>query len=246
MCVRTAGDIAQLGTILFIAAHPDDESFIAAGLLATAVQNGQAVVCVTATRGEAGSQDTAKWPPSTLGAVREHELTTALHELGIHDHVQWNYPDGGCSGVALDEAVVRLGAVIAEYRPDTILTFGPEGMTGHPDHQAVSRWTDMAVADMKQRPHIYHAVCTPEQYKRSLQAMDEKLDIYFNIKQPPLIPAAKCAIAYELSATICRQKCKALAAMPSQTELLFRYFSSDFVRQAFASEYFVDASFNRK
>jgi hypothetical protein len=61
-CLRTADDIKQLGTILFVAAHPDDESFLAGGILAAAVANGQTVVVYTATRGEAGVQDRNKCP----------------------------------------------------------------------------------------------------------------------------------------------------------------------------------------
>jgi len=64
-------DTAALGTILGIWAHPDDDIFLSAGLMATAVRNGQRVVDVTATRGEGGSMDEDRWPPETMGEVRE-------------------------------------------------------------------------------------------------------------------------------------------------------------------------------
>ena len=57
----TAG--ADLGTILSVWAHPDDETYLCAGLMARAVRSGARVVCVTATRGELGSSDPERWPP---------------------------------------------------------------------------------------------------------------------------------------------------------------------------------------
>ena len=67
----TERDPSGLGTILGVWAHPDDEGYLSAGIMAAAVDAGNRVMCVTATRGEAGSLDHGKWPPETLGAVRE-------------------------------------------------------------------------------------------------------------------------------------------------------------------------------
>ncbi|MDH4161049.1 MAG: PIG-L family deacetylase, partial [Actinomycetota bacterium] len=71
-----------LGDVLSIWAHPDDETYLASGLMAQAVRDGGRVVCVTATRGEGGSLDEERWPSQTLGAVRERELMTGLARLG--------------------------------------------------------------------------------------------------------------------------------------------------------------------
>ena len=51
-------------------AHPDDETYSMAGIMATAVKNGQQVICVTATRGEAGVQDHLRWPAHKLAEDR--------------------------------------------------------------------------------------------------------------------------------------------------------------------------------
>ena len=56
---RTITDAAELGTVLGIWAHPDDEAFLSAGLMAAARDAGQRVVCVTATLGEHGTDDPA-------------------------------------------------------------------------------------------------------------------------------------------------------------------------------------------
>ncbi|MEA2508479.1 MAG: N-acetyl-D-myo-inositol-2-amino-2-deoxy-alpha-D-glucopyranoside deacetylase, partial [Actinomycetota bacterium] len=136
--------MSALGTILSVWAHPDDETYLCAGVMAQAVDEGNRVVCVTATRGEAGSQDEERWPLATLGAVREEELRAALAALGITEHEWLDYPDGGCDQIPQEEAVIKLGALFDEVQPDTVLTFGPDGMTGHPDHKAISGWTTAA------------------------------------------------------------------------------------------------------
>ena len=56
------------GPILSIWAHPDDETYLAGGLMATARDQGQRVVCVSATAGEHGTADPVTWPPDRLGA----------------------------------------------------------------------------------------------------------------------------------------------------------------------------------
>ena len=60
----------ELGTILGVWAHPDDETYLSAGLMAAAADAGSRVVCITATRGEGGSMDEEQWPPESMGQVR--------------------------------------------------------------------------------------------------------------------------------------------------------------------------------
>src|SRR4249919_2707816 len=70
MTSHQPGPVSELrGTILSVWAHPDDETYLAAGLMAAAVQAGQRVVCVTATRGELGSTDPDRWPPGEAVAA---------------------------------------------------------------------------------------------------------------------------------------------------------------------------------
>ncbi|HSX33015.1 MAG TPA: PIG-L family deacetylase [Candidatus Saccharimonadales bacterium] len=235
--IVSTADIKRLGTILSVWAHPDDESYLAAGIMATAVVQGQQVICVTATKGEAGSQDEVKWPPATLGEVRATELAAALKELGITQHHWLGYGDGRCAAVPSAEAVAQLKSLIERYHPDTILTFGPEGMTGHPDHATVSRWVDQAVEGLAEPPVIYHAVHTPEQYEQ-IKPADQKLNIFYNIDAPPLIEPAQCDIHFELPTAAMDAKHRALAAMPSQTEAMLRFFDRTFLDKAFSIEAF--------
>src|SRR5262245_61617532 len=92
-----AADVVHLGTILQIWAHPDDESYLAAGLSVRAVDNGQRVVCITATHGEAGGDPAVA--PELVAATRDLELADALAALRVREHVQFDYPDGGCAAV---------------------------------------------------------------------------------------------------------------------------------------------------
>ena len=150
-------DIAALGTILGIWAHPDDEAYLSGGLMALARANGQRVVCVTATRGELGTADPVAWPPDRLAAERTRELAECLAILGVHEHHWLDYRDGGCAAADAPTAISRLAELVAQIRPDTVLTFGPDGLTGHPDHQAVSAWR----APRSPRPRRGPGCCTP-------------------------------------------------------------------------------------
>lgn len=239
--ICTTQDIKRLGTIMSVWAHPDDESYLSAGVMAAAVKNGQTVICVTATKGEAGSQDEQKWPPKTLGEVRAKELKKALQELGVTHHHWLSYKDGTCSVMDKKLASQKLTELLNQYEPDTILTFGPDGLTGHPDHQSVSRWVDLAIKDSGKKCLVLHAAHTFEQYERHLKAADEALNIFFNIDKPPLKTDNQCAVCFRLPHKICELKCNAVAAMPSQTEAFFNLFGRDYIKEAFAIEYFVEA-----
>ena len=70
-------------TMLSIWAHPDDETFLAAGIMAAAVDRGDRVVCVSATAGERGTPDPEAWPPARLGALRRREAAAAMAVLGV-------------------------------------------------------------------------------------------------------------------------------------------------------------------
>ena len=89
---------AEPGTILSIWAHPDDETYLAAGIMATAVDNGDRVVCVSATAGEHGTADPIVWPPARLGQVRRWEANAAMAVLGVTEHRFLGYEDGTLAG----------------------------------------------------------------------------------------------------------------------------------------------------
>jgi LmbE family N-acetylglucosaminyl deacetylase len=153
---------AGLGTVLGVWAHPDDEAYLAGGVLSALADAGHRVVCVTATRGEAAVPDATAGERAAAAAVRTAELAEALSVLGVTEHHWLDLPDGGCADVDPGLATACLGALVDEVGPATILTFGPDGFTGHPDHRAVSAWVEAVVRRRRERdghaPRVLHAV----------------------------------------------------------------------------------------
>ena len=243
MAIRTNTDIKQLGSILSVWAHPDDETFSAAGIMAAAAMNGQQVVCIAATRGEAGSYDEQRWPTNKLPGIRTAELEAALAILGIKSHHWLDYKDGHCHEAPISQGASRVAKYIELYQPNSILTFGEDGMTGHLDHIAISRWVTEAVNNLKDaaryHPDVYHAVTLKKTYEAYLKPADEKLNIYFNIDKPPLNSADECDICFELSEALLDKKLKALRAMSSQTEGLFDALNEKHIRHICKCESFI-------
>lgn len=126
-----------------IVAHPDDDAYGVAGLVALHKDDPDfGFVLVHATDGEGGAiWEGSGATPETLGAVRRAEDRRAWITLGRPpDRHEWfGYPDGGLPDVPLDELVDRVALILGEERPDVVVTFGPDGITGHPDHVAIGR-----------------------------------------------------------------------------------------------------------
>ena len=141
---RTARIMTTTGTLLGIWAHPDDECYLSAGLMAEAVRHGHRVVCVTATRGEAGVTDESRWPAAELAQIRERELAQSLRLLGVKEHQFLGLADGGCADADPEPLIEKLAALMTELRPAVVVTFGPDGITDHDDHKAVGHWTTEA------------------------------------------------------------------------------------------------------
>ncbi len=131
--------------ILGVFAHPDDESFCAGGTLARYVASGAEVMVVSATRGEAGQIRSAGVATRrTLGQVREQELYLACQRLGVQHTVCLDYGDGMLQEVDQDILIGGIVEIIRSFRPDVVITFGPDGGYGHPDHIAISAATTAA------------------------------------------------------------------------------------------------------
>jgi len=208
--------LAELGTILGVWAHPDDEAYLSGGVMAMARDAGSRVVCVTATRGELGTPDPVAWPPDRLAAARTIELARCLEILGVTEHHWLGYRDGECSAVPAAEAVDQLSAVIDEVRPDTVLAFGPDGITGHSDHRAVSAWTAAAFdRAAPPRARLLQAAF-PERRVPRWRELDESLGIY--LPGYPIIAAeSRLTVDLVLDPDIAARKVRALAAQETQT-----------------------------
>jgi N-acetyl-1-D-myo-inositol-2-amino-2-deoxy-alpha-D-glucopyranoside deacetylase len=133
--------------LLALFAHPDDETFIAAGVMAAAVERGVPVTVISATRGEAGESSIPDLDDlERLGVVRERELREAMRQIGVSDVRLLGYLDSGMAEspfaehpgafvrAPVETAAAELVPHIRSVRPQAIVTFGPEGLYGHPDH----------------------------------------------------------------------------------------------------------------
>jgi LmbE family N-acetylglucosaminyl deacetylase len=228
--------VRALGTIMGIWAHPDDEAYLSGGLMALARANGQRVVCVTATRGELGTADPLSWPPERLAAERTRELADCLAILGVQEHHWLAYRDGGCAAADAPAAVAQLGDLIAQVRPDTLLTFGPDGLTGHADHQAVSAWAGAAFAEAAPGARLLHAT-VPQ--RRTVP--DDELGIYAP-GYPITTPDAHLAVDLVLEPGVAALKAKALAAQATQTSGLIATLGLDTYTAWVGEESFVESA----
>jgi len=125
----------------FVAAHPDDDVMGAVGYLALHRDDADLrFVLIHATDGDAG--EIAPGSPATrttLGDVRRREDEAGWRSVGrIPDRHEWlGLADGRLGELAAGRLESMIAEVFAEERPDVVLTFGPDGITGHPDHIAV-------------------------------------------------------------------------------------------------------------
>ncbi len=233
-----ASSARGLGTILGVWAHPDDETYLTAGLMAQAIRDGRRVACVTATRGEEGSWDEERWPTSTLGKVREAELLRSLEILGVTEHRFLDYHDGTCADVDAEEGIATVAAIMEEVRPDTVFSFGPDGMTGHPDHKSTCAWATEAFRRVgKPGAHLYYAVVTSEWARDFVPTMN-RFNVFMSPDTPPVAEQDELAIDYSLPPDMLELKLQAIEAHVSQVEGMLNAFGKDFFRRAHRAEFF--------
>jgi len=132
--------------VLAVFAHPDDERVIGP-LLSRLAREGRETHLVIATNGDKGITDFAKIPAGAeLAAAREKEATCAANRLGVRKLHLLGLPDGGLASFeVLGKLRSGLAAIIDSLKPAVIITFGPEGGTGHPDHRLVGDVTTQVV-----------------------------------------------------------------------------------------------------
>lgn len=210
--------------LLGVWAHPDDECYLSATLMARIVSGGGTVRLVCATRGEWGTGDPALAGTARFGRMRESELRASLAVLGVDDIHVLDLPDGGCERVDDATMAAVVGQHLDAFRPDAVVTFGPDGMTAHPDHLAVCRWSTMAVEARRRSGHdveLLYAAVTDEFAERH-RAMHDELGLFGDRPdgQPASVPSSSLALRVELDDDELRRKRAALRAHGSQTEPL--------------------------
>jgi len=228
---------AELGIVLGVWAHPDDEAYLSAGLMAAARSAGQRVVVVTATAGELGTADADRQGTAQLAHQRRQELVDSLAALDVHEHRLLGVADGACEAVSLEAGAALVGAHLHDVRPDTVVTFGPEGMTGHPDHRAVHRWVTEAWRRAGSPCRLLYATVTPAFHAR-WGHVNTALDLWQG--RAPCTPPDELALEVDCSLMLDR-KLAALQAHASQVGPVLDLIGPDDFRAWWATESFVAA-----
>lgn len=124
--------------VVAVFAHPDDERVIGP-LLSRLAREGRETHLVIATDGSKGVRDFAHLAAGTeLATARAKEASCAADRLGVRQLHMLGLPDGGLAAFSvLGTLRSALASIVDSLKPAAIITFGPEGGTGHPDHRLV-------------------------------------------------------------------------------------------------------------
>jgi LmbE family N-acetylglucosaminyl deacetylase len=158
-----------VATIVFLHAHPDDESSLTAGSMARASAEGHRVVAVFATGGEHGEVPDDLAEGESLGDRRRAEAEASAAALGVARIVWLGYTDSGMTGwdqnehersfhaAGVDEAAGRVAGVLDEEGADVLVGYDWHGNYGHPDHVKVHHVARRAADLARSRPRLLEA-----------------------------------------------------------------------------------------
>lgn len=157
--------------LLAVFAHPDDETFVGPAL-AKYAREGVKVYLAIATKGEKGTNEHAGIPAGDpVAAARRAEAICACQQLGIEPPIFFNLNDGEL-GAITDPLAKNIQAVadnverlIAQLHPQVVVTWGPDGGYGHPDHRLVSDAVTQVIQSHNSEIKLFYAALTPEQAK---------------------------------------------------------------------------------
>ena len=170
-----------MATVVFLHAHPDDESISTGGSIARLVAEGHRVVLVVGTSGDHGETPADIAPGETLVDRRRVETEKSCAVLGIHRLVWLGYADSGMTGweqnshpgafmnADLDEAAGRLVAVLDEEKADVLVGYDWHGGYGHPDHIMVHKVAHRA-HELRPGVAIYEATMNRDRVRQRMQA----------------------------------------------------------------------------
>jgi LmbE family N-acetylglucosaminyl deacetylase len=164
--------------LLAVFPHPDDETLGLGSTLARYAVEGVETYLVCATRGERGWFDAEGPDPGLEGVarIREAELRCAAENLGIHEVSFLDYIDGDVDQANPEEIIGRIVSHIRRVKPQVVVTFPPDGAYGHPDHIALSQFTNGALVCAADRNFVDAAVQLPYRVLK-LYYMVDSLDI---------------------------------------------------------------------
>ena len=164
--------------LLAIFPHPDDETLGLGSTMARYSTEGVETYLVCATRGERGWFDSEGSNPGLEGVarIREAELRCAAEHLGLSEVNFLDYIDGDVDQANAEEIIGKLVSHIRRIKPQVVVTFGPDGVYGHPDHIALSQFTNAALVCAADRNFVDAHVQAPHRVLKFYYLVDS-LDI---------------------------------------------------------------------
>lgn len=174
-------------SVVCIFAHPDDEAFGPSGTI-TLLAEKKPVYLICVTNGDAGINGTNE--PRTLSEIRKDELKKSAKILGIKDVFFLDYKDGCLCNALYHEVAHKITEIIRKLNPDTLMTFEPNGVSGHIDHIAVSMITSYVFDKHKKiRTLMYYCI------SKENRMLEEPYFIYF----PPGYSKDEIGETYDVS-----------------------------------------------
>lgn len=225
--------------LLGVWAHPDDEGYLSGGLMARVADAGGSVTVITATLGEQGTPDADLAGSNSFGERRRRELVASLAELGVTDLRLLGLGDGQLPEADAAAQVSAIAAVIDEVQPEVIVTFGPDGLTWHPDHQAVSAWTTMAWLETGRRADLLYASMT-EEFAATHDELHTRIGLFddWGPGHPATIPLAQAALECAMTPEELARKRRAMGCHASQIDVVVGLFGEEGYTQWLRQETF--------
>jgi LmbE family N-acetylglucosaminyl deacetylase len=162
-----------------------------------------------------------------------------MDRVGVDEHHWLGLPDGGCHRVPRGGPVAAIRRIIEAFEPDTVLAFGPDGMTGHADHRATSRWATAAVAAAAtaERPiRLLYATSLPGWMEAHVQP--ELREPIYGPGGPPRTPAENLALDVRLGEAFLDAKMEVMSAHASQTSTVIELIGAEQYRRWISREVF--------
>jgi LmbE family N-acetylglucosaminyl deacetylase len=159
----------QQRVLLAVFAHPDDETF-AAPVLARYAREGVKVYLAIATKGEKGADEHAPIPPGdALAKARRAEAECACQKLGLEPPIFFDLNDGELGAITsplaknIQAVADETEKLIAQLHPQVVVTWGPDGGYGHPDHRLVSDAVTQVIQAAPPGVKLYYVELSPKQ-----------------------------------------------------------------------------------
>ena len=232
--------------LLGIWAHPDDEAYLSADLMARTIEAGGSVTLVTITDGEGGFGADDDRSDGAKAAHRRAELIEAMAAIGVRDIRFLGVADGEVADQLSRHStssplVDRLTREIRRAVPELTVTFGPDGITGHPDHVACSRlatraWSETRIGE------LWYAAKSDEWMNR-WDHLHRRLGVIMCERSTEDGESAGLSDSvvdhrFVLGGDRLATKRRVLAAHRSQTEMIAGFMGEDVYREWIAEECF--------